>query len=360
MKLVISLPSLSLIFILGLSPAKGFASEEDFSNLGFEHQEHSLEWYRTNLINFKSKDQSFKCTGPVRLESVGTIGANELHLARYGEPKQECALVLLLSLKKSMAKPIAAWGNILFDDGVIDPPQKPELLKFGSLDILRIKRDVPGTGHMNNDQYFQVKDEAVARIDASCWESEMRARLEPGYHVWKGIRLDLTQPRQETPVWADGDGNCCSSGGKVQVDLGLKDGFFRITKFQWDPKFQYSDQPARTESPKVPPFEGWKIEGNAGYSRRLLGRIGDDNFIDLQLLQRGKTLKGTYFYTKYCSPISLEGSVSDDGMRIQLVEYDQAHKPQAEFVLAPGKPGYLSGEWKSKKVVRPLLLKYNW
>lgn len=51
------------------------------------------------------------------------------------------------------------------------------------------------------------------------WVRQLLAALPEGHGIWKGIRVDYATLSGTTPVWRDGDANCCPSGGELWFRL---------------------------------------------------------------------------------------------------------------------------------------------
>lgn len=99
--------------------------------------------------------------------------------------------------------------------------ERPRLLSTPVGTVLSIGLRYTGTGSFNDDRYFMWRDGGWTRIDTSAWATQLQSLLPEGHGVWKGVVLDLGRMEAETPVWREGDGNCCPSGGRVTLELGL-------------------------------------------------------------------------------------------------------------------------------------------
>jgi len=88
-----------------------------------------------------------------------------------------------------------------------------------------------GTGSFVDDHVFvaagsgwsEMRNSQSEDGAAPPWVSQLMARLPPHHGLWKGIRIDYSTLTGSSPVWRDGDGNCCPSGGEIRFRLRLAD-----------------------------------------------------------------------------------------------------------------------------------------
>jgi hypothetical protein len=87
-----------------------------------------------------------------------------------------------------------------------------------------------GTGSFVEDYLFIAGPEGDwTRVEAAPfnpetgrgWLEGLKAHLPAGHGLWKGIRVDYATLTGTSPVWRDGDGNCCPSGGSIWFRLRL-------------------------------------------------------------------------------------------------------------------------------------------
>ena len=98
--------------------------------------------------------------------------------------------------------------------------------------ILMVPVYYSGTGHFNDHKYFQFVKNTWHKIETSAWLDSVQKRLPKGHGIWKGVTIDVKEMRVSTPVWQKGDGNCCPSGGRLNIALELVDKQFRVKDFQ--------------------------------------------------------------------------------------------------------------------------------
>jgi hypothetical protein len=114
-----------------------------------------------------------------------------------------------------------AW--VLFEVSIDDGFGDPGLFEYFNSPagpLLRLPVRLAGSGALNADFYFVWLDGAWREIDAHSW---LRALVLPrGHGIWKGVAVNPVQFAARSDVWRDADGNCCPSGGAVEVELTLE------------------------------------------------------------------------------------------------------------------------------------------
>jgi hypothetical protein len=86
--------------------------------------------------------------------------------------------------------------------------------------LLRVPVQLSGTGAFNKNFHFLWHNGIWQEIDVEGWLRTIR--LPPGFGIWKGVLVNPQTFTARSSVWRDGDGNCCPSGGEVEVKLTLK------------------------------------------------------------------------------------------------------------------------------------------
>jgi uncharacterized protein YecT (DUF1311 family) len=100
---------------------------------------------------------------------------------------------------------------------------RPEIVQSPAGRLLLVRGSVEGTGNFNADQVYLYGDARLTEVDIVSWLDDLRPRLPKGWGAWKGIYPNYKTLVAETPLWQDGDGNCCPTAGRAVIRLGLKD-----------------------------------------------------------------------------------------------------------------------------------------
>ena len=88
--------------------------------------------------------------------------------------------------------------------------------------VLVIPGHLEGTGNFNAGLVYLLEGGQLHAVDTESWLEELRHRLPKGMGAWKGIYPDYNAFTAETPLWKDGDGNCCPTAGRAFIRLELK------------------------------------------------------------------------------------------------------------------------------------------
>lgn len=100
--------------------------------------------------------------------------------------------------------------------------EKPEIITnpFGSFLIIPIHLDGTGAGNLSEYYVSDKKSETWRSLDANSWLGEIR--IPTGFSINKGVWPDLKTMTAEAYLYRSGDANCCPTGGKVQLKLGIR------------------------------------------------------------------------------------------------------------------------------------------
>jgi uncharacterized protein len=97
----------------------------------------------------------------------------------------------------------------------------PRLAQSGHL--LVVPGHLEGTGNFNAELVYRLgSDGQLQEVDTEGWLTELPRHLPKGLGAWKGIYPDYDTLTAETPLWKEGDGNCCPTGGRAFIRLDLK------------------------------------------------------------------------------------------------------------------------------------------
>lgn len=112
--------------------------------------------------------------------------------------------------------------------------QKPEIIDHPAGTLLYVPITVDGTGNGNASEYYVWNADEWAPIDSDGWLKDLQRRVPAGLELRKGIWPDLRTMRGETPLYRDGDANCCPTGGTVRITLAIRSRRFVIQSVVFD------------------------------------------------------------------------------------------------------------------------------
>lgn len=119
----------------------------------------------------------------------------------------------------------------------------PYIVTVQGIPVLIYRTSVPGTGNFFIEYYFiyDKKNKRPVRIDTSAiGESSLSRLLPKGYSVKKGGGLNFEKMTFSNAVWQDDDGNCCPTGGRVDLKLSLKNGKIIVVEERYDPQYDWN------------------------------------------------------------------------------------------------------------------------
>jgi len=108
-----------------------------------------------------------------------------------------------------------------------------EIYRNKSGALLDIAGFIDGTGNVNVGRYFVYRNGKWRMIDSWTWEKDLQKRLPKGFGIWKGLRPDLRKMVCDSPVWKEGDANCCPTGGETHMTLTLMGEKLSISSFSY-------------------------------------------------------------------------------------------------------------------------------
>lgn len=105
--------------------------------------------------------------------------------------------------------------------------EAPTLLTAGGKLYVAVAGRMQGTGNGNADVLFRwdpLAPQPLVQVDNWSWREALKDRLPAGLEVWKGVdfRYDDEEIWAWTPLWREGDGNCCPSGGSAGLGFRLE------------------------------------------------------------------------------------------------------------------------------------------
>ncbi|MBI3328780.1 MAG: hypothetical protein HYZ81_19010 [Nitrospinae bacterium] len=108
--------------------------------------------------------------------------------------------------------------------------EQPEIIEnaFGTLLFVPIRLDGTGVGNVS-EYYLWHQDKAEwRRLDAETWLQDLRKRIPPGLHIWKGIWPNLQRMTAEAGLYQDGDAQASPTGGTARIELHIDNGRFAV------------------------------------------------------------------------------------------------------------------------------------
>ena len=106
-----------------------------------------------------------------------------------------------------------AWS---FDAARFDAPVLLSGPELGGAAYIAVPGVHAGSGSGNADVLFRwdfPDSRRLTQIDTWSWRDGLAERLPPGLDILQGIRFDWPNMMAFTPLWQDGDGHCCGTGG---------------------------------------------------------------------------------------------------------------------------------------------------
>ncbi|MEY4555268.1 MAG: hypothetical protein RL093_387 [Pseudomonadota bacterium] len=115
-----------------------------------------------------------------------------------------------------------AWS---FDSARFDAPVLLTGPEFGSAAYIAVPGIHAGSGGGNADVLFRwdfPNNRRLTQIDTWSWRDDLAERLPEGLQVVQGVRFDWPNMMAFTPLWQDGDGNCCGTGGTAILSFEIE------------------------------------------------------------------------------------------------------------------------------------------
>ena len=132
------------------------------------------------------------------------------------------------------------WGNF----------SSPDMIENSDDGVLfHIPGRVGGKG--NADILLFRTKEKWTEIDMDRWFDQVNAMLPKGFQIQAAVDFNFREMHASSPVWREGDGECCANGGSVQIDYSIKDGVLIVARLAFDEtkpviNTQYIDAPGAT------------------------------------------------------------------------------------------------------------------
>ena len=175
---------------------------------------------RASCIAGLEDDAGESCT----VSEFGDIGAVDGHPFHYAVHQYRNEGNRVLDRTRVMVFEVAPAGMMRAVAATESDPavsyDKPRLLRSSGRVLLHIPGSESGTGNFNRERLFVWRDGQWGDVDTTGWLDELARRLPKGYGAWKGIYPDYVRMKASTPLWREGDGNACGSGGRADLVLG--------------------------------------------------------------------------------------------------------------------------------------------
>ena len=116
-----------------------------------------------------------------------------------------------------------AWS---FDAARFDAPVLLTGPEFDGRVYIAVPGVRAGSGSGNADLLFRWTVQGspeLAQIDTWSWRDSLDDRLPAGLQIWQGVRYDWPNMTAFTPLWQEGDGNCCGTGGTAILSFAIED-----------------------------------------------------------------------------------------------------------------------------------------
>ena len=184
-------------------------------------------------VDIKALRQECSITPSCQVHRIKETENSVFYVVRTVEPPedQDNESVFIVIEQDEAGKASQVWG-LKFRNNVARTTE-PTLHQTPYGEILQIQVRWYGTGNLRTDVFFVWRKGKWLEIDGKSWESGIE--LPPCFTIWKGLSIDMLALTVESPVWIEGDGNCCPSGGKLTVQLELDDRVLRIVQQEHSP-----------------------------------------------------------------------------------------------------------------------------
>lgn len=119
---------------------------------------------------------------------------------------------------------------------VAESPQ-PHFVDIDGRRLLVYRAPVGGTGNFHIEYYFLFDEDTrlPVPLNLDVIDQRLATLLPEGRAVWKGGGFDIESLTYSSPVWQEGDGNCCPSAGRVTMQLNIEENELVVTDAQYDP-----------------------------------------------------------------------------------------------------------------------------
>jgi hypothetical protein len=114
----------------------------------------------------------------------------------------------------------------------------PRIVRNAAGTMLYVPIAMDGTGNSNTSEYFVREGGRWEKIDSESWTKDVPSRLPPGLQISKGVWPDPVTLRATNGLSRAGDGNCCPTGGTVEIQLAIRERRFVLESVEVIPPRQ--------------------------------------------------------------------------------------------------------------------------
>ena len=128
-------------------------------------------------------------------------------------------MIALLELGSTPTQTLVAAAQT---EGWFSPPDIVQNTDDGVL--IHVPGVTGGNGAGNADVLVLRTRSGWRRPGMESWFDQVNAMLPDGFEIRSRVNFNFRAMHGSSPVWRTGDGNCCATGGTVQIDFALADG----------------------------------------------------------------------------------------------------------------------------------------
>ena len=128
-------------------------------------------------------------------------------------------MIALLELGGTRAPALVAAAQT---EGWFGPPDIVQNSDDGVL--IHVPGVTGGNGAGNADVLMLRTRSGWAKPDMEAWFDQVNAMLPDGFEIRSRVNFNFREMHASSPVWRTADGNCCATGGTVEIDFALADG----------------------------------------------------------------------------------------------------------------------------------------
>ncbi len=113
------------------------------------------------------------------------------------------------------------------------------IINTGKEPVLVSKINIPASGNPFYEKYFVIDPDngLPDTLDMSLITSTLKELLPAKHGIWKGGAFNLENLSYISPIWKDEDGNCCPTGGRVEIKFSINNGKLIPVFKKYDPNY---------------------------------------------------------------------------------------------------------------------------